>query len=323
MVLAIDCAPYILKTRLSSKKRVGALLRVRFDDSTTGYCDCHPWPSLGDPPLHSLLKRLARDQYEHPILQHALRFAKKDGELRALKRSLFDELEVPDSHLLLEAAEPQELDQAAREGFKCVKVKAGKPFFSDVKALNHFFSVAKAYGIKVRLDFNESLTFSEYCQFGELLSPWEKQIDFIEDPFPFEEKNWAAAKKRLPFTLACDRRLPHALSQKLTASVDLYVIKPVLFGGQLPFSPRKRVVITSYLDHPIGQLAAAFAAALSKQQGAKVDFCGLMSHRYYENNTFSQQLPQKGPKFVPPVGYGCGFDAELTRLHWKKVSDYD
>jgi len=73
--------------------------------------------------------------------------------------------------------------------------------------------------------------------------------------------------------------------------------------------------VTSYMDHPVGQLFAAYVAA----KHATSSRCGLVTHVLYEKNAFIEQLGIDGMRLVPPAGRGIGFDDLLERLPWKKL----
>ena len=83
----------------------------------------------------------------------------------------------------------------------------------------------------------------------------------------------------------------------------------------------KRVVITSYMDHPVGQSFAACEAAKAYRSFPNVvDTCGLITHGLFEPDEFSAALGEPGPDFNPPCGTGLGFDELLKALPWKHLS---
>ena len=87
-------------------------------------------------------------------------------------------------------------------------------------------------------------------------------------------------------------------------------------GGARP----DRWVVTSYLDHPLGQSAAALAAAeLARAWPGRVEPCGLLSQHVYAPNAFSERISGAGPWFRPPGGTGLGFDDLLEGLAWRPI----
>lgn len=295
-------SPYTLQPLLKGpllQERHGALLRIEFADGLLGHADCHPWESCGDLPLSKQLEALGRHVFT-PLLKASLFFARQDAEARAKQTSLLSKCRIPYSHWL--ALAEGSIPQAAKEGFAYFKVK-GVPTKADFQALPP--------GCKLRLDFNSQLTKKACMQFLNTFEVYLHQIDFIEDPFPYEEEGWRQVQRDYSIDLACDRLSEQALGHAESARV--LVIKPaVQIIAKKPAA--QKIVVTSYLDHPLGQAAAAYTAS---QLGCK-ERCGLNSHRVYRATSFSQQLQPKGPAFSVPAGCGFGFDSLLEKEAWIK-----
>jgi O-succinylbenzoate synthase len=105
------------------------------------------------------------------------------------------------------------------------------------------------------------------------------------------------------------------------ASCDVLILKPALQNPQeaaaLARAKGLRLVVTSYLDHPVGQLGAAFEAArLLGEPGAALEVCGLVSHLSYRQNEFSAHLKVNDARLIPPLGAGIGFDDLLAAQDW-------
>ena len=78
--------------------------------------------------------------------------------------------------------------------------------------------------------------------------------------------------------------------------------------------------VTSYMDHAIGQMYAAYEAAVLKAKYPdQVRECGLLTHTLFESDEFFEAIESKGPKLMAPGGSGLGFDDQLDRLSWKKL----
>ena len=77
----------------------------------------------------------------------------------------------------------------------------------------------------------------------------------------------------------------------------------------------KPIVITSYMDHPMGQFGAAYFAALHPAPR-----CGLFTHVLYEKNEFSERIVSDGARLLAPEGTGIGFDDLLEHLPWKRLA---
>ncbi|HWS71185.1 MAG TPA: hypothetical protein VN605_03690, partial [Thermoanaerobaculia bacterium] len=264
-----------LSARADAAPRRGALVRI--DD---GFGDIFPWPELGDAPLDEQLALLARGETT-PLTARTLALARIDGEARRAGRSLFDGLTIPRSHWSGIDPSPE---------FDTIKVKGGPDF--DAASLPD--------RVRVRIDFNGTLDAEE---FGRMPLPRER-IDFIEDPVPYDAGTWRALRECTGLRLALDRIVA-------TDGVDVLIVKPAL--QELPEVTRP-LVITSSMDHPVGQFGAAYIAA---KHASRIDErCGLFTHVLYEANEFSDAIRADGSRLLPPAGTGIGFDALLERMLW-------
>ncbi len=284
MLSSIWTARYTLVPRRAPNARSATLPRhgslLRIDD---GFADLFPWPELGDSTLDDQLALLARG-VTTPLTLRSLQLAALDGAARRECRSLFDGLTIPASHW-------PGLDYPP--GFDTIKVKGGPGF--DPSSLPE--------GVRIRIDFNATLDADSLLR---LALPVER-IDFIEDPCPYDAETWRTLRERVGVRLALDREIA-------TDGVDVLIIKPAL--QELPDVGRE-LVVTSYMDHPIGQFGAAYVAAAN--EGRVNARCGLFTHVLYEPNEFVERIQSEGARLLPPVGTGIGFDALLEREPWKRL----
>ncbi len=257
--------------------RHGALLRIG-----AGFADLHPWPELGDLPLDAQLAMLARGETT-PQSAASLHLASIDAEARAKGVSLFEGLTIPESHW------PGNDPPA---GFDTVKIKGMMRVPDDVR---------------IRIDYNATLTPAEFLDVVETLP--EERIDFIEDPCPYDEQTWTQLREVTGLRLAVDRITPSSGS-----AYDVLVHKPAL-GASWPDVDRE-IVVTSYMDHPIGQFGAAYVAGTQKTSAR----CGLMTHVLYEPDAFIERIECAGARLLPPKGSGIGFDDLLEDLPWKMLT---
>lgn len=299
---------YELIGKQSKKARKGSLLKFAFTDDCVGYADCHPWEELGDVALDKQLQKLSQHDFT-PLTTNALQIALCDAKGRLQQRSLFDGLTIPKSHYLIPSIQtynPDEISTALEQGFNHFKIKLGSHLAEEIPSLKRVLEQFSEH-IKLRLDFNLKLNQQQFADVVRELNPWKKSIDFYEDPFPFDMRSWSSLQ-RDGYNLAADYHSERAFD---TASV--IVLKPAVQKLSLFFAERSRLVVTSYLDHPLGQLSAAFVAGSL----SKVDISGLLSHLVYLPNPFSEQLTQQGPEFRVPEGTGLGFNALLEKQDWK------
>lgn len=299
--------------------RAGALLKVLFEDGLIGYADCHPWVELGDAGLPEQL-RLLNEGMLTPLTQRSLHFASLDAKARSEGVSLFSGLTTPRSHLLipnLEQCDLSMIEGAVQCGFGCFKIKLGKHLTAELTKLKELLDMFPS--MACRLDFNLKLSSDQFAYVLQEIAPWKEQIEFYEDPFVFETRAWEALQKR-GYSLACDHQSQHTFGFSSAAAV--LVLKPAIqdHSGFLTNLTQK-LVVTSYLDHPLGQMTAAYVAALAQRAAPeRVGTCGLLSHTVYQTNEFSAQLECHGPELIPPEGTGFGFDVLLAKQQWKLLS---
>lgn len=268
-----------LSALAGSRPRRGALIRV-----DGGFADVHPWPELGDLDIDEQLALLGRGKTTG-ITAASLRFAAIDAEARRRGVSLFAGLVVPESHWLWQGGE-------VPPAFDTLKIKMSAGEVVDPELAQY----------RLRLDYNAALAPDD------LLSQDlpRQSVEFIEDPCPYDEVAWRNLRAA-GFRLALDRAAADV------SQADVLVIKPAV--QDVPDS-EKEIVITSYMDHPLGQVCAAWVAATRRTSSR----CGLLTHILYEESAFSERLSLDGARLVPPPGTGFGFDDLLEQLPWARLN---
>lgn len=308
-----------IQTKQTYHTRHGALLKVEFDQHLTGYADCHPWTELGDEPLDKQLSFLQKG-ISTKLTKRALQLAKIDADARAKKVSLFDKLAIPESHFLvrpLKDWQKQETENVLKQGFKLLKIKIGNHLQEEIASLKERIFPFCSSGIKVRLDFSNLLEPNSFELFLKEIGQAKQYIDYCEDPFTYDSAAWSRIQSAHRVPLACDYQSEKAFLDH--ASAQVLVAKPAIQLLNFSEAKNQRVVFTSYLDHPLGQVAAAYVAAKTYQQNPeKKETCGLLSHFAYKPNEFSEALVSHGPKMEAPVGTGFGFDHLLEKISWVK-----
>ncbi len=278
----MDC--YFWRYELVPKRRLSAIARdgrregalIRVDG---GVADVHPWPELGDATLSEQLHLLRRGETT-PLTRRSLDFAALDAHARAESRSLFEGLTIPPSHW--PGADPP-------------------PQF-DVAKLKSLESLPER--VRLRIDFNAQLTAAQFLGIAERLP--KERIDFVEDPCVYDAKTWRMLRKMTSLRLALDREFAED-------GVDVLVVKPAI--QEMPRSARE-IVVTSYMDHAIGQFFAAYAAASYNISSV----CGLFTHVVYERNAFFETIESEGARLKPPKGTGIGFDELIESLPWRRLT---
>jgi len=244
-----------------------------------GVADVHPWPELGDAELSEQLE-LLRNGEVTSLTRRSLDFAALDAQARAESRNLFDGLTIPSSHW--PGADP--------------------PHDFDVAKLKSIDSVPDR--VRLRIDFNAQLSASQFLEIAARLP--KERIDFVEDPCAYDVMTWRMLKKMTSLRLALDRELAEE-------GVDVLVVKPAV--QEMPRSSRE-IVVTSYMDHAIGQFFAAYPAAAHRI----TNVCGLFTHVLYERDRFFEAIESEGPRLKAPKGTGIGFDDLIESLPWRRLT---
>ena len=169
------------------------------------------------------------------------------------------------------------------------------------------------------MDFNASQTPGTFSEIVDQF-PVEiiKKIEFIEDPVPFDEMVWSEFNLTLP--LARDKDLGPEFESEL--GYKYIILKPARNNIAEFLQPlhkkNLKYIITSYMDHPVGQMAAAWESAKVKDDPSRYA-CGLLTHRLYANNEYCESIKCNGPKLFPTSGYGVGFGDLLEKEDWKPL----
>jgi O-succinylbenzoate synthase len=327
MTKSFELHRYSLQPANGGLARKGALLR-----HDGGFADLHPWPELDDQPLDKQIEALRRhvqtgEAPATPLLARSLVCLRQDAEARRAGRSLFAGLPLPENHRLwpdFHAWKPDEIraeaEAAAKAGFRTLKLKCGRHPEAEHERLEQLAQLDLSF--KLRIDMNARLDADEFHAFIHAFSSrLLDALDYVEDPCPWEPLAWRGFQERYGLRLASDRCTHAGLVEDLVEGFETYIVKP---AAQDPARfvkaaalHMKRLVITSYLDHPVGQAFALLEAArVLDQHPLLLDTCGLASHDAYHPNEFSMVLKMDGARLLAPEGTGLGFDAQLDRLSW-------
>src|SRR5206468_2316628 len=123
--------------------------------------------------------------------------------------------------------------------------------------------------------FNASIDAAEFARLARTLP--RERIDFVEDPCPYDPATWRNLRHETGLRLALDRVAPASGRPDLRRpAADIVVIKPAV--DEMPITEIP-IIITSYMDHPLGQLHAAYVAATTIPDA----LCGLVTHVLFEN----------------------------------------
>ncbi len=284
-----------------------------------GYGNIHPWEMFGDPSLDTLIDMLKARDFSALLIRNAMHCAALDRESRQEHRSIFDGLDVPPSHAS-SSCSPSELRKYGIAGRKVVKVKVGNDLEAESQVLR---AVHEEFpDLRWRLDFNHachslSVLESFLHALGEAFC---SQTDFVEDPC-LDIKEMLAHRDGLPMGVswAVDRVLGNEAAfghfRVLKPAVDDMEAELALVAGR-----DVQLVLTSYMDHPLGQSYAAwYAAKLQRDQVRLADCMGLKTHHLFEQNAFTRALGGDSSAWLAAEGSGFGFDEMLSAIPWDQV----
>lgn len=307
---------YQLKFRLHPEERRGALLKIEFEEGSVGFTDCHPWPEVGDLPLNEQINSMKKGNVTR-LIECALEKAYEDAIARQKGIQLLKKMKVPSSHYLGFSVLDWTNNLANKillEGFTHVKFKVGKKLDQEISQLVKEFCHSD---LKVRLDFNNSVSAEEFIWFLQQIEPIKEKVDFIEDPFAFHLDSWSKIQQK-GWKLACDREVSKAVGYPEAASY--LIIKPALMSKNeiQQKAEGQTKIVTTYVAHPLEQMSAAYTAAQIDSTAQQMH--GLLSHRLFATTPFSEKLNWYGPQFEAASGTGWGFDDELAQLSWTALS---
>lgn len=295
-----------LKENLGWEPQSGCLLRVEFDDGKIGYSSLHPQLIFGDFPVAEQLQHLKSGQ-STPLIRNSLHWARVDSEYRFQGKSAFEGLVIPKSHCLVLNLSESSVQKAIEAGFSHVKLKAGENILQETLL---FESLLADGSLKIRIDFNGKLSCEDFQNWWEALSEGLKsKIDFIEDPYPFNAQSWSQAQA----PLAVDQDLEKNDHEKIQRFHKIF--KPAQNSLPLLDQFSDPVVFTSYMDHPLGEMAAIYCAAQFYKSHSQ-QICGFQTWTVFEFNEFSEQLTALSDSSAVDLGSGFGFDDQLEPIDW-------
>jgi O-succinylbenzoate synthase len=260
-----------------------------------GYGCVQPWPQFGHGTADEVWAILAAGGSTE-LTNQAIECCRCDGAARRNGVSWWSGLTVPESHATL--SHVSQASAAYEAGFRLWKVKCGP---RDLAAIGEL--MAEYPDIGWRIDCNE--TADPAC-----LEPWVREhaavIDFIEDPYPHEKmEDWQR--------LATNVRL--AMDRVWRADCSFLPVWKPAWNDMMLGMIKKQTIVTSAMDHPVGQ---AWAAYQSAGIGTSMT-CGLRTDHLFETNVFSELFTKWSSAWTAISGCGMGWNDELEGLPWIRI----
>ena len=283
----------------------------------------HPWPEFGDAPLQLHLSSLLTDQ-PTALAANAIDCAREDAAARRRGVSLFDGVTIPRSHYSWSNTRcvESQCELLCAQHWQAVKLKGTSDVLTTASLINTITSRIRSAGhhVSIRVDFNSCLALGSVEDFLSQLSDAARdELDFLEDPVPYEASVWCHLQKKHGVRLAVDKAWANA-----TAGFDYIVVKPARRDWRLVAEkhPRCPLIFTSAMDHPIGQSWAALQAARAYTLlPDRIGLGGLCTQHLFSGDPFCARLQTPGGHFSPDRnGGGLGFGDLLNQLKWEKLS---
>ncbi len=303
--------------------RKGALIKVEWADNKIGFADLHPWPEFGDLDVEENLG-LLRQMKLTPIVEQAIWLASIDAKGRQDRVNLYDNQVLLKNNALLlriNSGTVEILDPIVKAGFSKVKVKVGIEPDDEIEMMNR---AALTHNVKVRMDFNCRLSWNSFEKYVDGLTPQAKrQIEYFEDPFPYDAKMWKEARKLIPLAIDWElKKIP--IDQVDPIEADVLVLKPTHddVNARVEQCQRwnKKMTITSHMGHPLGVMQTAYVAQdLAKRFPEMMLEPGCLTFDVYEPTEFNSLLNVTGPFIRKIGGWGIGFDFVLKSQKWNQL----
>lgn len=317
----------------------GLLLQLKID-GVSGYASIHPWISLGYAPVVEQIQ-LLQNNCPTTQMKVALELARKDAHSRVEKKGGIQFLpEIKNHFLFLDAS--LSLDQ----------LKTRLKIFNPDKSSNNVIAKWKISPSQTeaaidllngaadqfpqlywRLDANSLFNFSEIISFWDRLGKKaHQQIQFIEDPCPYDRSHWNFLENR-NIPLAIDFEVERWKKSDIEVSPTqsrktVFVLKPEIqemsfWHSWLKVNPHP-FLLTSYLGHPVGMLHALWEAeTFYRELPQHLQVCGL--NLSLSTNQLQKLWPSihqnecNGNCWQGVPGFGIGETSKLEELEWTSV----
>lgn len=303
--------------------REGALLRCEWPDQKVGYADCFPWVEMGDADIDTQIYALSRGKISL-LMEQTIWLARKDALMRSMHvNGLTGGAKIKSHYLVTDLSKlgDSELSNIKSAGFSTLKIKVGRNLEEEARQI---LRLTKLTQFMFRLDFNSKSDFSSFERFMTIFDKAAaSRIEFVEDPFPYDEAAWTEASRMARLAVDFEsENIDWAKIQK--APFEYLIIKPARQDVDKAIhrctTHNLKAVVTSSLDHPVGVVHAAIVAAeIKKNYPSILMDCGILSLKVYRPNEFSNKIVTQGPYIVQTHGYGIGFDQVLPNLEWQPL----
>lgn len=277
----------------------GALLRIS-ENNHHGYVDCLCWPQFGELPFSQIIENIRNGNMNDSLTQRLLQVAKSDLNARKDKVQLLAGIRDLKNHSYVFSY--------SEESTQVIKVKMSGEFESDKQVI--LTLLKDKPDVKLRLDFNSGMQELQIDQFIKFLNLHKTHIDFIEDPFSGALSDLNKFSQRTEIGVALDW---WPVQIKLEWNGPL-ILKPLHEDPQLFLNLPNRIIVSSLMDHPLGQVQAASLASHWPNE-----IHGLRSEVFYNENSYTKTLRQYFSGELDQTTFGYGFGELLEMENWLDI----
>jgi O-succinylbenzoate synthase len=291
-----------LNSKDISQTQQGALVKIIDENQRWGVADLCPWPNLGDLDLDEEI------QTKGILYQRSFDLALDDQKARINRRSLLSDKILENNWLITDFKTFD--SQSSIVG--TVKVKGS----NQLDHFNLFLEKLSQHDVKIRIDFNSSLSTSEFSYFLNLLpQSVVAKIEYIEDPTIWNPSQWKIWNQKIP--LAID--FAYSDPFKFPESWSYLIIKPSRQKTKTLVNQchalKKKFTLTSAMDHPVG-----IAHGLRYAQSYAEITSGFLTLNLYQKTEFDRyfKVEKNGLGFseIALDDHGIGMTSVLNSLSW-------
>ena len=285
------------KISLNAKNEIqelkkGVLIKIEDDFGNYGISELSTWPEFGDLNLHAEIGTQGK------LYQQAIARAEIDLEARKNKIKLVSENPVANNILITDFKNyPKKLDEKLT-----YKIKG----HHETADLAQFLNDNADQVFKFRIDFNYSLTETEFSKWFDLLDKKTvAKIEYIEDPFTFNFERWTFWDRKIKLALDWD--------QAGDTKWDYRIIKPTRDDlNSLQQGHLNNFSMTSMMDHPVG---LAFGLISAQKYPDQVH--GFLTLDLFEQTAFHSHFMSNNEKlYYKSDGFGIGFENQIQNIQW-------
>ncbi len=313
---------FVPNARTTLAPRRGALVKAETQFGV-GYGDLHPWPEFGDAPISAQLQTIAQGGTT-PLFLRTMSLVAKDARARAEGRSLTGSKPLQNNaawDFQADESTEAQIKNLQMVGFQTVKIKCGRDPVKESQLLQR---LAQSSSLKIRLDFNAAISFSEFQRFQESVpTSLDAQIEYVEDPCSYEPSAWDQIRRRWKVALDFEINAT-GWAQDISPSADVLILKPARTDVDEAVDKCTRwglgLTVTSMMDHPVGVAHASAVALELQNRGLRISGdAGCLTTSLYEANDFAKFVKIQGPFLSFAKGLGVGFDELLEAQPWRAL----